>query len=140
MTHEAERAAVAASLAADSGRSRYDVYAVRKRCVCGCGRSGVQKHHVVYVQDIKRAGGKVDDPRNLVPVWHVCHARHHAAVTRLELRMLPTSVFDFAEELLGPGAAYEYLRRRYRGDDMRLDEMLRRHDGDNAEHDDGDEG
>jgi hypothetical protein len=35
-------------------------------------------------------------------------------------------VFRFAEELMGAGVAYEYLRRRYSGQDERLIDLLDR--------------
>lgn len=100
-----------------------------RRCVCGCGRRGVQKHHVVYVQELRRAGPdrfevlRVD-PRNLVPVAPGCHAAHHARSVAFPVRVLPDSVFEFAAELLGGPAAFEYLSRRYRGGDPRLEALL----------------
>jgi hypothetical protein len=136
MTHEQHRDMVRASLVAsecrEAGRE-----SVRARCICGCGRRGVQKHHAVYEQEVKRLGGAVDDPRNLVRVWHECHAAHHARVQAFALRRLPASVFAFAEELMGAGPAYEYLRRRYAGEDERLDGLLRRYEAENPMHDDG---
>jgi hypothetical protein len=65
-------------------------------CFCGCGQRGVQKHHVIYAQHLRRTEKK--DGRNLV--------------------------YEFAEEVLGVGPAYEYLRRRYAGPDARLDGLL----------------
>lgn len=116
------------------------------RCVCGCGRGGGQRHHVVYQQelrDIARARPIVGlvplkddvpsgptfgllkaDPRNLVLVAKRCHEAHHQRVRPLPLHVLPDSVFEFAAEVLGPAAAYEYLRRRYAGGDPRLDALL----------------
>ena len=37
---------------------------------------------------------------------------------------LPDSVFSFAAELVNAGWAFEYLRRRYSGDDPRLEALL----------------
>jgi hypothetical protein len=85
-------------------------------CFCGCGRRGVQKHHAVYAQHLRRTEKK--DRRNLVPVavdW----------------------VYEFAEEILGVGPAYEYLRRRYAGADARLDGLLVRCEADDPVHVDG---
>lgn len=93
-------------------------------CVCGCGVPAVHRHHVVYRQEIQREGGDVRDPRVLVPVAERCHARHHSQMRPLQLARLPDRVFDFARELLGAGRAYEYLRRRYAGEDPRLDALL----------------
>lgn len=81
-------------------------------------------HHAVYAQEIRRRGGKVKDKRNLVPLEFDCHLGHHSGAKRLRLHMLPDSVYEFAEELMGAGAAYEYLRRRYDGSDMRLEFLL----------------
>ncbi len=108
------------------------------RCVCGCGRRGRQRHHVVYCQELRRvarqvAGGPPNvalemelerDARNLVWVAVDCHAGHHARSAQLPLRVLPDSVFEFAAEVLGAGPAYEYLRRRYAGEDPRLEALV----------------
>lgn len=69
-------------------------------------------------------GGNLKDPRNLVDINHRCHERHHCRVAVLPLAVLPDSVFEFALELMGAGPAYEYLRRRYQGEDARLGELL----------------
>lgn len=94
------------------------------RCCCGCGRRAVNLHHAIYAQHVVREGGDVDDPRNLVPVAWACHGAHHGRSRQLALRMLPDSVFAFARDVLGAGVAYEYLRRRYAGDDPRLHRLL----------------
>lgn len=118
--------------------------AVKARCVCGCGGTRrLQLHHAVYQQEIRKrllelhrakgVAGPPDlvvetawlrDPRNLVPVNVTCHAGHHSRRRPLPLHVLPSSVFEFAVELLGEGAAFEYLRRRYDGGDPRLDALL----------------
>lgn len=64
------------------------------------------------------------DPRNLVWAGYRCHAAHHNRSHPYELRWLPDSAYEFAAEVLGPGRAYEYLRRRYTGPDVRLDALL----------------
>jgi len=64
------------------------------------------------------------DRRNLVWLAFDCHESHHARSRPLPLAVLPDSVFQFAEEVLGAGAAYNYLRRRYAGEDARLDALL----------------
>lgn len=91
-------------------------------CVCGCGRQAAHLHHVVYQQHIDVVAR--DDPRNLVPVAFTCHGAHHGRSRPLSLHMLPASAFAFASEQLGAGYAYEYLRRRYSGDDLRLERLL----------------
>ena len=115
-----------------------------RRCVCGCGQRAVQKHHAVYVQELRRVALERerstlrafyvekpptfrklrDDKRNLVDVARGCHDAHHARSRPLPLWVLPDSVFEFASELLGGPAAFEYLSRRYRGGDPRLEALL----------------
>jgi hypothetical protein len=110
------------------------------RCICGCGKRAVHDHHVVYEQVIERryrelvrAGTPVrwrslaqcvNDPRNLVGIAFGCHGGQHGASKKLRLERLPDRCFEFAAELLGPGRAYEYLKRRYAGPDARLDRLL----------------
>lgn len=91
------------------------------RCVCGCGRRAVHQHHAVYRQHI--LGAELNDPRNLVPIAFDCHLAHHGASKRLPLSVLPDGVFEFAAELMGPGA-HGYLSRYYAGSDPRLDALL----------------
>lgn len=52
-----------------------------------------------------------------------CHGAHHSGAKRLLLGMLPDSVFEFAAELMGAGAAQLYLERYYRGQDPRVDAL-----------------
>jgi hypothetical protein len=96
-----------------------------------CGQRAVQRHHIVYKQalrdvvlDGKSYTALCADERNLTPVCFSCHGAHHNRSRPLKLQVLPSSVFDFAAEVLGgPGPAYEYLRRRYDGQDSRLDAL-----------------
>ena len=83
-----------------------------------------QVHHVVYQQRVRREGGDLNDPRNLLLVGDDEHERHHNRSRPFPLSRLPDSAFEFAGELLGAGAAYNYLRRRYVGDDPRLANLL----------------
>lgn len=105
------------------------------KCFCGCEGQVVAQHHVFYQQHLRelsergpRRGVKlrplIEDRRNLVPVAFRCHQRHHGAHRRYELVRLPDSVFEFGREVFGAGPAYEYLRRRYKGEDPRLDALL----------------
>jgi hypothetical protein len=112
-------------------------------CFCGCGQRGVQKHHVIYEQHLRpltRPEARrtlLRDARNLVPVAWDCHAAHHQRGRPFPLAALPDSVYEFAEETLGVGPAYEYLRRRYAGPDARLDGLLVRCTADDPVHVDG---
>lgn len=94
----------------------------RGRCVA-CNGRGVHRHHVIYAQAVEREGGNVADDRNLVWVCFTCHGNHHGRSKPLDLGMLPDSVFEFAGQLLGP-AGFDYLRRRYVGEDARLEALL----------------
>lgn len=80
-------------------------------------------HHVVYRQQLRRRGGDPADLRNLVPVAFRCHGDHHSMSAPFPLRLLPDSVFVFAVELMG-AASYDYLRRRYSGEDKRLERII----------------
>jgi hypothetical protein len=95
-----------------------------KRCVCGCGQRAAQLHHVVYQQHVRRHNGDLTDDRNLAPVAWRCHHEHHSRRRPLPMHCLPGSVFEFARELMGGPAAYEYLARRYDGSDIRLQRLL----------------
>lgn len=118
----------------------------RRRCVCGCPRRAVQRHHCVTQARLRQAAQEAAraDPegpcwerrfgalrasqRNLVWIAVECHAAHHhhgVRQRRLRLAVLPDSVFEFAAEVLGAARAYNYLRRRYAGSDMRLEFLLR---------------
>lgn len=85
-------------------------------------------HHIIYRQTVAREGGDLWDPRNALTLCASCHARHHRASAKIPLRVLPDSVFEFAGEVMGRGAAFEYLTRRYEGSDRRLAELLEESD------------
>lgn len=88
-----------------------------------CGSSDrLQLHHVVYEQNVRRAGGNPWDPRDSLTTCIRCHCGHHHG-SGITLMLLRDENFDFAFELLG-AAAYDYLRRHYTGDDPRLERHL----------------
>lgn len=101
-------------------------------CFCGCPDRVVQRHHAVTRQELRHIaraakrgfGDLISDPRNLVDVAFTCHMSHHARSQTYELTMLPDSVFEFAAEVMGPGRAFNWLRRSYAGEDTRLDALL----------------
>lgn len=112
---------------------------VRPKCACGCGQRAANRHHVVYrsklrevvhreTRDKRERGRRVSklvaDERNLLWLEFDCHQSHHGRSKVLPLVVLPDSVFEFALEVLGAGQAYEYIRRHYRGTDVRLDALL----------------
>lgn len=115
----------------------------KTKCFCGCGRAhGLQVHHVIYQQELRRiartrnaGNGPAEmglelilcaDPRNMVPVGPDCHAAHHDRSDPYKLTDLPDAAYEFAVEQMGTGAAYEYLRRRYRGPDPRLQKIIQK--------------
>lgn len=113
------------------------------QCFCGCGQRAVQRHHAVYEAELRRlyrtwkkAGDTrgwtltrlTRDPRVLLPVARSCHDEHHARIRPLPAACLPDGVFEFAREIMTPGQAYEFISRRYSGDDPRLDELLAEHE------------
>lgn len=81
-------------------------------------------HHVVYRQTVIREGGDPWDPRNAFTICASGHARHHHRTRPIPLAALPDSAYEFAADLLGAEAAFNYLTRRYAGTDPRLDELL----------------
>ena len=90
-----------------------------------CSRPAKQLHHVVYAQHLRAILADVSDPRSVVPVCLTCHARHHGRQAPLPLACLPDRSYRHALEVFGDaGRAYEYLRRRYEGADLRLDALL----------------
>lgn len=90
-----------------------------------CPARADELHHAIYRQELRRAGGDPDDTQNLVPLCRSCHAAHHSRANPLPSRVLPDSAFAFARGLMGAGAAYEYIRRRYvAGNDPRVAELL----------------
>lgn len=94
------------------------------RCVCCGSDDRLQLHHVIYAQNVRRAGGDPWDPRDSLTTCIRCHCgHHHGTKGRIALTLLRDENLDFAFELLG-AAAYDYLRRHYAGDDPRLEERL----------------
>lgn len=92
--------------------------------LCPGGEADLALHHVVYAQKVRRDKGDMWDPRNSLTVCSGCHMSHHRRGTRIiPLAVLRDANFVFARDLLGT-AAYDYLRRRYSGDDPRLDLLL----------------
>lgn len=97
---------------------------------CGTKRSSgnrLVRHHAVYEQHVLAAGGDRWDPANQVCLCTNCHGLHHGRSndgSPMAVEQLPDAVFMFAEELLGAGAAYEYFRRYYSGEDPRLEALL----------------
>lgn len=99
---------------------------------CGvCGQPGIlEGHHVLLRQKIRDPDYEWD-PANRIDLVRGCgcHAGHHhpgVKDTRIRLQRVPDHAIDFTARMIGPGPAYEYLRRRYADadSDPRLDRLL----------------
>lgn len=89
-----------------------------------CGqKNGLVNHHVIYRAEVQRCGGDVWDSRNAITLCSQCHEKHHSRHTVICLAALRNENIEFAFELKG-SAAYNYLTRRYEGDDPRVDVAL----------------
>lgn len=75
---------------------------------------GLQLHHIVYRQHVRKEGGDEWDPRNGLTLCVACHVSHHKYGRVFPLILLPEVALEFAFDLLGP-AAGNYLPRRYSG-------------------------
>lgn len=96
------------------------------RCVVrGCNERAVDAHHVVYKRDLKERGLFLWDPRDGMALCRTHHWNHHYGTAKktLPLTLLTEAHLDFAFEALG-AYAFDYLARRYRGDDPRLEARL----------------
>jgi hypothetical protein len=91
---------------------------------CDRGVQQIDQHHAVYRQEVVRMGGDPWDQRDALALCKRCHSGHHSRGSVLPLAVLRDENFIFAAELLGGPVAYEYLRRRYSGDDPRLAALL----------------
>jgi hypothetical protein len=114
----------------DEGRWRSGLAGACVKCGAkgGSGRWGrLHLHHVVYEQHVRANGGDPYDPDNSLTLCVRCHASHHkSSVNRehLPLAVLRDENFDYAARLYGTLAAFDYLRRRYAGEDERLKVLL----------------
>lgn len=106
-----------------AGERRWYAGAAKACAHCG-GRDRLALHHCLYRQHVKAAAGDVWDPRNALTLCAWCHSGHHGGrrARVLPLSVLPDSVFEFAAEVLGE-RAHGWLRRRYVGEDARLDAL-----------------
>lgn len=114
--------------------------AARDQGVCArCGKAdSFDPHHVVEKQWLVNNGFSVIeqyDPDNALRTCdrfteNDCHGKHTRGARRqdrLHLRNLRQENLDYAFRVMG-AAAGSYLRRRYRGEDERLDRLEREHE------------
>lgn len=95
---------------------------MRHCAACGETRN-LERHHVIYEQHVVAAKGDPWDIANQLVLCRGCHSEAHSK-HNLPLAVLPSSAFDFGVQLLGEGATFEYLRRRYAGTDPRLQRLI----------------
>lgn len=82
-------------------------------------------HHVVYQQELSRLGVGLWHPDNALRVLILVHGRHHNAFERIPLLKLRDENIAYAFSIMG-ARADNWLRRRYSGDDARLESHLAR--------------
>ena len=88
------------------------------RCAV-CGLLGlVRRHHVIYEQHVRRAGGDCWDIANSlwigVETFCNCHRHHHDAVQRIPADLIPDAALAFAVDLFGSDErAADYFARYY---------------------------
>lgn len=104
------------------GIRRWQEYPLENCEDCG-SRQAINRHHVVYRQHVRAEHGDEWDPDNALGLCGSCHPRHHHQKTKLPLIRLRPENIAFAFRLLGTGG-YDYLRRRYAGEDPRLELAL----------------
>lgn len=111
----------------DRDRRRFRSYQTEcQHPACPGTERRTNEHHVVYEQKVRRVGGDPYDGRNALLVCISCHMSHHRRGRRvIPLVALRDENYEFAVELLG-AAAFDYLRRRYVGEDPRLQAVLDR--------------
>lgn len=104
--------------------------AARQQLLCAqCDRAtrNWDAHHVIEKQELRRRGFDEWDPRNALRLCSgplSCHAQHTGAAKRVDLKNLTDENLDYAFWALG-AYAYDYLHRRYDGQDERLVRYLR---------------
>ncbi|MDQ1584508.1 MAG: hypothetical protein QOF36_2562 [Microbacteriaceae bacterium] len=104
--------------------------AAARQVVCAvCRRGGsFDSHHVIEKQELERRGLWKWDPRGALRLCKGalgCHDQHtyKGGADRVPLAKLTTENIDYAFEVLGP-FAYDYLKRRYSGEDPRVERRL----------------
>lgn len=105
--------------------------AAAAQVICAvCRRGGsFDAHHVIEKQELERRGLWKWDPRGAMRLCKGalgCHDQHtyKGGESRVPLAKLSMANIDYAFEVLG-AFAYDYLRRRYKGDDARVERKLR---------------
>ncbi len=93
----------------------------------GCGApltfARLEVHHVLERQLLRKKGVAQFDPDNALALGPCCHQGQTSRLRQLPLTCLRDENYEFAARALG-AAGYDALRRRYSGDDPRLDALL----------------
>lgn len=106
--------------------TRFVQAAAAQRVCARCGKAGLfDPHHVVEKSWLKAKGLLIDDPDNALRLCPNCHAQHTGG-NRLKVKHLRTENLQYAFRELGASAG-SYLRRKYRGNDARLEALEREH-------------
>lgn len=95
-----------------------------KRCQNCSQRRASAAHHVLYKQHLARYAEPLWDRRNSMALCGDCHERHHARSRPIQASVLNVVQIDYIFEVLGPNG-YDYIRKRYPGEDPRLRMKLR---------------
>lgn len=98
------------------------------RCRVCLMKRAAHTHHVFYEGELRRRGLPKYDHANLMALCVDCHFNHHNGSKRIPLSLLTEENLEYAFNILG-AYAYDWLRRRYAGEDLRLEERLRRSEG-----------
>lgn len=93
-------------------------------CACCGSRDRLIRHHALYRQHVRQAGGDEWAPANALALCTPCHEAHHARRRVLPVSVLRDENIAFAADLLGPLAAHSYFGRYYDGSDARVDALL----------------
>lgn len=99
-----------------------------QRACAVCGATGeFDAHHVVERQELRRRGLPEWDTRNALRLCQIlgavggnCHSGQSTGLRRVRLDQLRDENLEYAFEALG-AFAYFYLRRRYVGEDSRVE-------------------
>lgn len=95
----------------------------KHRCRACLFRRGAHSHHVTYEQELRNRGLPLYDRMNLMELCVDCHFGHHNRSKVIPLMMLSDDHLEYAFAKLG-AFAYDYLKRRYAGEDPRLELRL----------------
>lgn len=95
----------------------------RVRCRACLTKKAAHSHHVTYEQELRKRGLPLYDRLNLMELCMDCHFSHHNRSKVIPLMMLSDDHLDYAFAKLG-AYAYDYLTRRYAGEDDRLESRL----------------